>query len=418
MFLLFGEIFLANAFIASEYNPFHNGHLHHIEATRKHGADNIICVMSGNFVQRGSVAVAEKHLRARTAVLSGADLVIELPLKYAISTASYFAEGFIRTAKATGLDGFISFGSKDSLETLNKVKNIVFSNEAEEFCNKCITEGISYPKAKALYTEKTGDKNLSAALSDANNILALEYLRARDKLYPEIGVLAIERRGTLHDSDDISGNITSAGNIRRILYDEISREDAINRLFEIKNYVPEGTFNELLSSYSSGTFPSSPESFELMQFARLLTLSNEDFLKINNVTGGLENRIIEGISRCNNIQELCDFVKSKVFTHSRLRQIMLSACLGVTKDQIDAPLQYIRVLAFNDKGRALLNTMRKSASVPVITNISQADTSSILTEKEVKTDILAGKLFNLSLPCPLSGNPEYDIPPVYIKTDY
>ena len=406
---------MVNAFIASEYNPFHNGHQHHIEKTRKSGADNVICIMSGNFVQRGSIAVAEKHIRAKAAILSGADLVIELPLKYAISTASYFAEGFIKTAKATGLPGFISFGAKDSLETLIQVKNIIFSKEAEEFSTKCISEGISYPKAKSLYLEKYGSLALSEALSDANNVLALEYLRAKDNYFPEADAVAIERKGTSHDSDDICGNITSAGNIRRILYNEISENDYINRIYEIQKLVPEAFFSELLPAYSAGTFPASTENFELIQFARLLSLTKDDFLKINNVTGGLENRIIEGLSRCNNVNELCDFVKSKVFTHSRLRQIMLSACLGISKEQLDAPLQYVRVLAFNDKGRALLNTMRKSASVPVITNISQADTSNSLTTIDVRADILAGKLFNLSLPCPLQGNPEYDIPPVYVK---
>ena len=94
---------------------------------------------------------------------------------------------------------------------------------------------------------------------------------------------------------------------------------------------------------------------------------------------------------------------------------MLSASLGITKEHLDAPLQYIRVLAFNDKGRALLKTMRKSATVPVITNISQAETDNSLTKIDIEADVLAGKLFNLCLPCPLNGNPEYDIPPVYIK---
>ena len=406
---------MSNAFIASEYNPFHNGHLHHIEDTRKNGADNIICIMSGNFVQRGSVAVAEKHLRAKTAILSGADLVIELPLKYAVSTASYFAEGFIKTAKATGLDGFISFGARDSLETLNEVKDIIFSDEAEEFCSKCLSEGTNYAKAKSLYLQKYSDGSAASALEDANNVLGLEYMKARDKFFPEAGVFVVNRMGSMHDSDEIDGNITSAGNIRRILYDEISADDAINRIYEIRRLVPEAVFNELTKAYSEGAFPSSPEKAELVQFSRLVSLAKEDFIKLNNVTGGLENRIAEGLSRCNNVSELCDFVKSKVFTHSRLRQIMLSASLGITKELLDAPLQYIRVLAFNDKGRALLNEMRKTATVPVISNISRADTENSLTSAEVKADVLAGKLFNLSLPCPLDGNPEYDIPPVYIR---
>ena len=405
---------MSNAFIASEYNPFHNGHLHHIEETRKNGADNIICIMSGNFVQRGTLAVAEKHLRAKTAVLSGADLVLELPLKYAVSTASYFAEGFIKTAAATGLDGFISFGAKDCLDNLIKVKDIIYSDAAEKFCNECLTSGISYPKAKSLYIQQYAAE-LSSVLDDANNVLGLEYLKARDRFFPEAGVFSVERKGAMHDSNDIDGNITSAGNIRRILYDEISSDDAINRIYEIRNLIPESIFNELLNAYSEGSFPSLPEKFELIEFSRLLSLTKEDFTEFNNVSGGLENRITEGLSKCNNINELCDFVKSKVFTHSRLRQIMLSACLGITKNQLDAPLQYIRVLAFNDKGRALLNKMRTSASVPVIANISHADGRNILTAADIKTDVLAGKLFNLSLPCPSDGNPEYDIPPVYIR---
>ncbi len=404
------------AFIASEYNPFHNGHLHHIAKTREQGIDAVICIMSGNFVQRGTIAVAEKHLRAKTAVLSGADLVIELPLKYAVSTASLFAEGFIRTAKATGIDGAISFGAKASLESLEKVRSIIFSDEAEEFSNTCISKGISYPKAKSLYLNRYSDGELSDVLADANNILALEYLKAKELFFPEAAVISVARKGVMHDSSDADNGITSAGNIRKILYGEIADKDRLNLLYEIKGFIPEPAFSELLSAYSSGTFPSSSDSFDLIQFSRLLSLSNDDFRKINNVTGGLENKIIEGLSRCNNIELLCDFVKSKNFTHSRIRQIMLAACLGITREDLAAPPQYIRVLAFNDKGRALLNRMKKCSSVPVITNISAADCENSSAANDVKADVLAGKLFNLCIPCPRAGNPEYDIPPVYISS--
>ncbi len=412
---MFGAIFLNTAFIASEYNPFHNGHRHHIEETRKHGADNVVCIMSGNFVQRGSIAVAEKHIRAKTAILSGADLVIELPLKFAVSTASYFAEGFVKTAKATGIEGFISFGAKDDIDLLSKAKDIIFSREAEEFTNKCLTEGISYPKAKALFLLNHSGDNLSTVLNDANNILALEYLNARDKFFPEAPAVAVKRKGAMHDSIEISDDFASAGNIRSIIYDEISRDDIINRIYEIKKLVPEAVFNELLTAYSSGIFPASQEKFELIEFSRLLSQNTSDFIKYNNVTGGLENRIVDGLRKTNCINDLCDYVKSKSFTHSRLRQIMLSACLGITKNHLNAPLQYIRVLAFNEKGRALLNTMRKSAEIPVVTNISQVDTNNCISAIDVQSDVFAGKLFNLCLPCPLDGNPEYDIPPVYIK---
>ena len=144
-------------------------------------------------------------------------------------------------------------------------------------------------------------------------------------------------------------------------------------------------------------------------------MSAEDFSRVNNVNGGLENRIYEAVSRSSDFNELYNLVKTKAFTHSRLRQIILSSVLGITRDDINSGLSYIRVLAFNDKGRALLALMREAAAIPVITNLSQADSSDHKAMRDAFLDKNAGKLYNLCLPCPQKGNPEYDTPPVYIK---
>lgn len=406
---------MKTAFIACEYNPLHNGHKYHIEQTRKLGADNIVCIMSGNFVQRGDIAVAEKHIRARSALLAGADLVIELPVKYAVSTASLFAEGFVKTAKATGLDGFISFGSTADMNTLSDVKNIIFSDEAEEFASHCLTEGINYPKAKAMFLKEKHGNNMSLVLDDANNILALEYLNAADKYFNDAYAVSVERKGVMHDSSVTSGDSASAGFIRNILYRDISAEDFINNLYSCKRFIPDDVFEQLLSEYSSGNFPSSPEKFDVAAFSRLLNFTADYFTEINNVVGGLENRITDAITRTSSINDLCDIVKTKAFTHSRVRQIILSAVLGITRDDIDDGIPYIRVLGFNDKGRALLRFMQNNAEIPVITNLSQADISDKKTARNVILDYNASKLFNLCIPCPLSGNTEYDIPPVFLK---
>ncbi len=403
------------AFIASEYNPFHNGHKYHIDETRRLGADYVVCIMSGNFVQRGDIAVASKHLRARAAVMEGADLVIELPLKFAVSTASLFAEGFVKTAKATGLDGFFSFGSKDDIDTLKAVKSVIYSDEAETFAADAIAAGINYPSAKANYLRSYLDGRYVDVLDDANNILALEYLNAIEKYFPEATATSVNRKGVMHDSDEISGNISSAGNIRRILYRDIPSDDYINNIYDFRSFTTDAVFNELLKAYSQEIFPSDRNKFETVVFSRLSGLSPAYFSTINNVNGGLENRICEAINRTSDIGELYDLVKTKAFTHSRIRQIILAAALGITRDDINAGLSYIRVLGFNDKGRALLNIMRKSALLPVITNLSQADPANKCTRRDIFLDSLAGKLFNLCLPCPLKGNPEFDTPPVYIK---
>ena len=403
------------AFIASEYNPFHNGHEYHIRETKKSGVDAVVCIMSGNFVQRGDIAVASKHIRAKTALMSGADLVIELPLKYAVSTASLFAEGFVRTAKATGLDGIFSFGAKNDITELNKVKDIIYSEDAEKFANECISSGVNYPSAISQFLKMHDEGKYSDILDDANNILSLEYLNAIDKFFPEASAMSVHRKGAMHDSSQISEDITSAGNIRRMLYEDISDNDFINNIYSFKEYVPEHVFNELLMTYSSGLFPANKGKFEISLLSRLISCSPEYLSSVNNVNGGLENRIFEAINRSSDLESLYESVKTKAFTHARIRQIVLSAALGVTRDDINAGISYIRVLGFNDKGRALLNSMRKKSSLPIITNLSQADLTDERTKRDVYIDSLAGKLFNLCLPCPISGNPEYDIPPVYIK---
>ena len=221
----------------------------------------------------------------------------------------------------------------------------------------------------------------------------------------------------MHDSDEISENITSAGNIRRRIYNEICDDDFINNIFSIKDFLPENVFSMYLEAFSAGIFPSSIEKFDTACYSRLISASRDDFTKINNVIGGLENRISEAIARNSTIEEVCDNVKTKAFTHSRIRQILLSASLGVTKEDINSDISYIRVLGFNETGRNLLNKMRKTSLCPVITNLSQANSIGDTAKRDISNDYTAGKLFNLCLPCPLKGNPEFDIPPVYIKTE-
>lgn len=403
------------AFIACEYNPFHNGHLYHINKTKDSGADAVVCIMSGNFVQRGEIAITEKHIRAKTALLNGADIVIELPLKYAVSDASHFAEGFIRTAAATGLDGFISFGSKDDLETLLKMQELCFSDEAMQFVSDMQKQGYSYAAAKSIYMAENFGKNESKILDDANNILALEYINNAIRLMNNPQFFSVERKGAAHDSDSVSDNTASAGFIRNEIYRLNEDNYSITGLYKCESLMPEITFNTLLEAYSAGLFPADKSKAETALFSRILTLNEDEFRAVNNVNQGLENRITEKIRISSSLEEAYSMIKTKRFTHARIRQILLQAALGIKRDDINAGPSYIRILGFNNTGRAILRKMKDTAKLPVVMNLSEIDNNDTLRKRDAQLDYIAGKIFNICCPCPREGNTEYNISPVIIN---
>lgn len=400
------------AFIASEYNPFHNGHKYHIERTKENGADAVICVMSGNFVQRGDIAIAEKHIRAKAALMGGADLVLELPLKYAVSTASYFAQGFVVTAAALGLDGFISCGATADKKTLELICDTCFSSEAENFAREQLSIGINYPKAKTIFLRDRLGGEYSDIISEPNNILAIEYINALRRFAPSFGFDCIDRVGVRHDSFASDGIFTSASNLRNMIYCSDCIEMAFN---EISSFMPSEVLDLFISEAAGGHFPASVETFNNIAVSRLLSLESNFFEKLNNVNGGLNNRLIKSIRSGSSLNEIADSSKSKIFTHSRIRQILINAVLGITKDDINHGISYIRVLGFNDRGRELLNSVRNSADLPVISNLSELDLSVPQTRRDAELDYLSGKLFGLCLEKRISGNPEYYIPPVYLR---
>ncbi len=397
---------MTTAFIASEYNPFHNGHKYHIEKTREAGADTIISIMSGNFVQRGEPAIAEKHIRAKAAILGGADLVVELPTKYATSTATYFAKGFIDTVNAMGIEGIISFGASNSINELLKIKEVLFSEECENFANLKIKDGFSYPKAKAEYVRLNYPDIPYDILEDANNILALEYLNALDKTKISHNAVAITRKGVKHDSEITSESYASASHIRNTIY-KAGLQDSID-------FIPEKIFDIYNDMHISGLFPCDKDKFELIALTKLISVTSDELTKINNVNGGLENRILEAIRTKNSLEDIYNFVKSKHFTHSRVRQIILHSILGIKKDDLDMGVSYIRVLAFNNKGREMLQIIKNAAEIPVITNLSQLKDEGTEYSRDAEIDYVSGKIFNLCTTNMIYTNPEYQIPPVYV----
>ena len=394
-----------NAFIIAEYNPFHNGHQYHIKETLKAGAENIICIMNGNFVQRGEPALCSKLLRAEFAVKNGADLVIELPVKYGISDASHFARGGVLTANATGLAGTLSFGACAAPEALQKLAEISRSQGFLQQVRKVSeNEGKNYPAAFNKVLSLT-DESLCRLTDDANNVLGLEYIHVINKTNSTLDYFVVNRSVLApHDASAPADALASAKYIR----DNITS----GNLAEAEKYMPENVFAILTDTLNKGKCAEKREFFDRAALSYLFHLQTEDFTFINGVAQGLENRIINAIRESSSLTALYDNVKTKRFTHARIRQIILAAVLGVTKQDAESDVSYIRVLAFNEKGKELLREMRKTAKVPVITNLSDiTEKSSFQAQKDKETDYLAGKMFELCKLAPDNANTEFLLKP-------
>ena len=340
------------AFIIAEYNPFHNGHKYHIEKTRESGATHIIAVMSGNFVQRGDIAICDKHTRAKAALLGGADLVLELPLKYAVSNASYFAKGAVSVIEKTGLSGVLSFGAKNSVEELITIAELSDGKSSRERIEKISREkGLSYPSAMTLFVKENYGDKLALVLEDANNTLGIEYIKEAKRQNAKLVFSAVERLGTSHDSLKKTENIASAMSIRNELYKEYNSQKEQYNLYNVKDFLPENALQVYSQAIKSFDMPISKEKFELMALARLYSYNASYFANINNVSHGLENKILKALQEKCTLTEVYDEIKSKRYTHARVRQIILNAVLGISRDFLEQDIGYVRILGHNEKGR-------------------------------------------------------------------
>ncbi|MEA4815692.1 MAG: nucleotidyltransferase [Lachnospiraceae bacterium] len=355
--------------IVSEYNPFHNGHKFHIEKAKASlGVSHVVCVMSGNFVQRGEPACFDKWLRAKAALLSGADMVIELPVLYSSASAEFFASAAVKLISDTGIASSICFGSESSdMDSLKETATLL-SNESPEMkmlIKSGLDSGISFQKAR----EKAINTILgeSSLLSAPNDILALEYIKAISKLSLPLKPYAIKREGSEYNSLELSKGIASASAIRKKL----------DNLSDIKNFVPEESFLLMDEAVSMGLGPVYPNDFgEYLQYC-LRSLSPSELCRILDVTEGLENRILEKSQDFLSFNFLADEVKSKRYARTKIMRALIHIVLGIKKEDLlrfnlAGFSPYIRVLGFRKKSETLIKEMSKKSLIPVITSFKQA----------------------------------------------
>lgn len=377
--------------VIAEYNPFHNGHKYHIEQTWKK-TDNsfIMAVMSGNFVQRGEPALLEKRERAKIALMNGVDLVVELPVQWATASAERFARGAVYIAHQAGIVNNLSFGCEDDdiviLQQIARILNDkVYSREIKNYYDEHM---CSYPEARAAVVSEILGKDCSRIMMQPNNILAIEYLKALISFKSDIKPVGIQRGSAGHDSALINGNITSAMNIRNLV--------KTNR--DYTNFVPENSLKIFEENIAKGTFPSLYSNLETAVLAHLRKMQPSDFIGVPDVAEGIEHRIIEAVKTSVSLGEIFDKVKTKRYTHARIRRIILSSFLGITTEDVTSLPPYIRVLGFNDNGRMMLKEMKNKYFVPVIMKYSDVKYLDNSAKKVFATESVATDLYNLSLP--------------------
>jgi len=379
--------------IVAEYNPFHNGHLYHLNESKKlTNSDFTIAIMSGNFVQRGEPAIVDKWTRAKMAIENGVDLVIELPVKYAISSAENFAFGATEILNSLNIVDNISFGTETgNLSFLQEIANILVEEpiEYKKLLSKELSTGISFPRARerALYLYL--DKDLSD-ITGSNNILAIEYLKSLNKLNSKITPVTLERNSVHYNSNEIINNIASATGIRKLIKE--------NNFEQLKSVVPKNIYEYLINSELVFF-----DDFEKEIIYTLRKLTKENIANLVDVSEGLENRIKESASVTNKLSELISIIKTKRYTETRINRILLYALLGITKGHINyAPTTHIHILGANENGKNLLSKINPNLQI-----ITSAKGFEDILEKE----ILATNIYTLAYTNNSKANLDYTIFP-------
>lgn len=399
--------------IIAEYNPFHNGHLYHLEASKKlTDADYTVAIISGNFTQRGSTSIVDKWSKTKMALENGIDLVIELPVLYSISSAENFADGAIKILNSLGIVNYLSFGSETSdISVLSNIANILCS-EPEEYKNLLsieLSKGLSFPKARenALldYIKNSDDivpenriidfEMYSKVLSSPNNILGIEYLKALKKYKSSIKPVCISRFKAEYNSSNFSENIASATAIRELIK---------NKNFDtIKTVIPLESSSVLMDCINSGCVVPDLNRFEKEIIYTLRKMSIEEIANIPDVSEGLEFSIKKAANSCNNINEFLDIVKSKRYTITRLQRILLYALLSISKENMQLSKKvekpYIRVLGFNDNGKKLVSEIAtKNPELKLITSVKKFVDSNSNKDLQIifDKDVLATDMYSLA----------------------
>ncbi len=424
--LLTGGIFMDTTGIIAEYNPFHNGHLHQISTIRREtGADNIVVIMSGDFVQRGTPAFTDKYLRTAMALEGGADFVFELPVIYSSASAGLFALGGIALLDSLGFVDSVCFGSEcNDIQVLKQAADILLNSSSifNSSINAFVKSGFSYPLAQSMAIEKHFpgiSSNICKVLKQPNNILAIEYLKAIKLFKSKITPFTIKRCDNGYNNKDYKnnkGSFASAASIRSILSGRDCQFDTVSR------FIPESTYNIL--SQNTGRININEDMFSSLLYYKLKSITctgnvKEAVLKLTtflDVSEALASRIIKNICNFSTFTGFAKILKTKQYTYSRVCRALSHILLDIYTDSYNIALPpaaqnnpcplyvtpYARLLGINKNKSHILRNIKNTVLVTKTADaIKNFDKSSLLApyglsgfaKKTFIKDIFAASLY-------------------------
>lgn len=374
--------------IICEYNPLHNGHVHHIRETRRHGATHIIAVLSSNFVQRGDVALLNKFDRAQLAVQAGADLVVELPVAFSCAAAEDYATGAVTLLNELGIVDELSFGSSTGdIEVIDLLTDASLSTT--QIYGERIVErmkaGDSYPAAVWEIVRQRYGNQVAGKMHDPNNLLAIEYIKAIRKTGAKIQPFTIPRRCVMHDSPEPQAQYASATFVRKSVY-----EGDLNYL----SYVPTFTAKMLSDRIAEGR-TASLRQLESAILYRMRSITEDEMMVLPDMNEALYNRFYAA-RNANSLEEMLAQIKTKCYTMSRIRRAMMCAMIGIRREALKVAPPYARVLAFNDRGQELMGIARKKSGIPIHTSLAKLRDENPACRAFVKMEERASNVYGLA----------------------
>ena len=384
---------MRTAGIIIEYNPLHAGHLYQLEETRRIlGQDTaIIGVMSGDFVQRGDFAIVGRQARAKAAVESGVDPVLELPLPWAVGSADRIADRWVAALAATGVVDRLVFGSEcGDAAALERVASVLLSEGFPALLKQELSTGVSFAAARQQAVERMETSEDAALLAQPNNILGVEYCKSLLRRESAIRPLTIQRKGAGYHETEPEAELPSATMLRQLLRSG-EREKALTRMAPAMR----AAFEE---EARLGRAPVLLEICERAILARLRSMSEADFAALDEGREGLYHRLYEASRTAAGLEEILESAKTKRYAYARLRRMVLWAWLGMTPKDFPEEIPYLRVLAANETGRELLGRMRKTAAVPVVTKPQHVRRLSREAQALFELEARAADLYALAYP--------------------
>lgn len=372
------------AAIICEFNPLHHGHVRLIREARLRGVERIVCIMSGNFVQRGEPAITDKYTRAKAALLCGADLVLQLPMPYSSGSAEYFAGAGVSIADRLGCVDELVFGSE--LGDIDKLTEIAKNQLSEGFMT-LLSDMYSGGEGYALALQRSYESLFGQcdALKNPNNILAIEYIKALRRRNSRMIPVTVAREDNFC-SEEVTGEYPSATALRRMIYE--------GKKEEMRQYMPSEAFSTLKEAEDEGLFPVDFSKYGHSLLSVLRMSCPDDISDVEGMSGGLENRIVQAALDSVSYEELLDRLSTKKYTDARLRRTLLFSIIGVKhSDMLREPL-FVSLLAANREGRALLCDIRKSSGLEITTKNS--DIKAFISGLSDEDKIYAQRFFEIS----------------------